>query len=755
MSNVTNNKNLAPPQKASLFYGVRLPKYIGTNESADSLTLYLEIDRNYAMKNMQEDNAAFEAWALLGKSKGYAKVELFEKDNEVQPTKVQTLHYNRFLYRALCFEEGFNWFSLSPQLKQKTLGLKEKISNSDLFVGTPTSPSKTDSDMLEAKIERLLIRDNMRGFMNESLLKADVDKYFNQLPASLFFDDAKAGHEIFSRGGARIDIWGLDGNTIHIIELKVKNNTSLGVLSEIFFYSCFIREMYCQRHLERKDPPNLRKYEKFKEERGYYKLINASVDSVSAHILTENKHPHLDAALRELQKCNLDKIRFENVVCYSFSNIQEPSPITSTIYRGTCEIGGTLIELCAGGTRVLLDAGYPLFLNGNPIDNGVAKLPPEELLKLGVLPPIKGLYQWDSPDIDGVIISHAHLDHYGLLKYVHPDIPVYLSAGTKKLIEVTQLFKICEQYPINAQTFKMYEPFVIGDFTIKPYLMDHSAFDAAAFEIKAGGKTVIYSGDFRGHGRKAKCLDSFIKQATKQADVLFTEGSMVSRSDELTITEDELEMAVVEELKGKKGIALIQSSSQNIDRIVSFYRAALRLGKIFVVDVYTANILHELNALGNNIPFPSYAKIKVFYPYRLTQKVFKEIGEEYAKRFSRFRITKEQVEAQQSDIVMIVRPSMKKDLEKCNLLGGTFIYSMWQGYRDSEYQQNFETWLEEQDFSTAFLHTSGHAKVSDIKRLIDGLDPKKIVPIHTMMPDAFLDYSDKVEIKQDGVVFSV
>jgi hypothetical protein len=37
--------------------------------------------------------------------------------------------------------------------------------------------------------------------------------------------------------------------------------------------------------------------------------------------------------------------------------------------------------------------------------------------------------------------------------------------------------------------------------------------------------------------------------------------------------------------------------------------------------------------------------------------------------------------------------------------------------------------------------------------LIDGLNPKKIVPIHTMMPEAFLDYSDKVELKKDGEVF--
>ena len=427
----------------------------------------------------------------------------------------------------------------------------------------------------------------------------------------------------------------------------------------------------------------------------------------------------------------------------------------SVIYRGTREIGGTLIELRAGSTRLLLDVGYPLFLNGNPIDDSIAKLPPEELLKLGVLPPIGGLYQWDSPDIDGVIISHAHLDHYGLLKYVHPSIPVYLSAGTKTLIEVTQLFKICEQYPINAHLFKMYEPFTIGTFSIKPYLMDHSAFDAAAFEIKAEGKTVIYSGDFRGHGRKAVCLDSFIKQVSKQADVLYTEGSMVARSDEKTITEDELEIAILDELRGKFGAAFFQSSSQNIDRLVSFYRAALRLGKTFVVDVYTANVLHELHALGNNIPYPSYEKMKVFFPYRITQKVFNEIGGEYAKRFSAYHMPKEKLTAMQNEVIMLARPSMQKDLERCNLCGGTFFYSMWQGYRESTYQQRFENWLDTNGFNKIFLHTSGHAKVSDIRRLIDGLNPKKIIPIHTTMPDAFLDYSDKVELKIDGEVFEI
>ena len=429
--------------------------------------------------------------------------------------------------------------------------------------------------------------------------------------------------------------------------------------------------------------------------------------------------------------------------------------MNAVIYRGTQEIGGTLIKLSSAKSRILLDAGYPLFLNGNPIDDKISKLPHEELLQRGVLPSIVGLYQWDVPSFDGIIISHAHLDHYGLLKYIHPDIPVYVSAGTKTLIEISQTFKIFEEYPIYSCIFKMYESFKVGEFDVKPYLIDHSAFDAAAFEIHADGKTVIYSGDFRGHGRKAICLDSFIKRATKQADVLFTEGSMVSRSDERTISEDELETLIVDEIKSQDGITLFQSSSQNIDRIVSFYRAAQQLGKTFVVDVYTANVLHELHALGNKIPYPSYDKLKVFYPYRITQKIFNEIGEKYAKRFSMFHITKKQVESMQNDIVMMVRPSMIIDLEKCNLGSGLFIYSMWQGYRESDYQQKFESWLAERDFRSVFKHTSGHAKISDIRRLIDGLNPKKVIPIHTMKPDAFLKYSDKAELHKDGAPFPV
>ena len=428
-----------------------------------------------------------------------------------------------------------------------------------------------------------------------------------------------------------------------------------------------------------------------------------------------------------------------------------------TIYRGTREIGGTLIEIKTDTTRLLIDAGYPLFLNNEPIDDNIAHLPHAELLALGVLPRIAGLYAWDEPHFNGVVISHAHIDHYGLLKYLNPAIPVHMSKGTERLIQISQRFRICDPFDSEVRSFRMYRHFTVGDVKLKPYLMDHSAFDAAAFAIDAQGRTVIYSGDFRGHGRKSVCLDRFIAAAEKRPDVLLIEGSMLGRTNERTMTEAQLEDAVVARMKGVNFPLLFQSSGQNIDRLVSFYRAALRLKRLFVVDIYTANVLYELRQLKNKLPYPSkeYPTIKVFFPHRLTQKIFDDVGEEYARRFSEYHISREQLGRAQDRIIMACRPSMRGDIERCGMRDGVFLYSLWRGYRDSPYQQVFEKSLENAGFSLETLHTSGHATVADIRRVIEGLDPQKLIPVHTLHPDSFRDFSDKTDLKADGVAFEV
>lgn len=107
-----------------------------------------------------------------------------------------------------------------------------------------------------------------------------------------------------------------------------------------------------------------------------------------------------------------------------------------TIHRGTKEIGGSCVEISNEQTRILIDFGLPLSDNsGNSINiNEIIQSDINNLFIQGILPKINGLYKTEVPEISAIFISHAHPDHFGLLNFVHPSIPIYGSEITKSII---------------------------------------------------------------------------------------------------------------------------------------------------------------------------------------------------------------------------------------------------------------------------------------------------------------------------------
>ena len=404
------------------------------------------------------------------------------------------------------------------------------------------------------------------------------------------------------------------------------------------------------------------------------------------------------------------------------------------IHRGTDEIGGSCVEVWTESTRIVVDFGMPLVnpdktqFNSREIQNTSTF----ELVKNGVLPDIQGLYEKTSNIV--LILSHAHQDHYGLINYLPKDCNVYLGKATQKLIEITNIFTNQNFVISNPNHFESGKAFTVGDIEITPYLMDHSAFDAYAFMIKANGKSLFYSGDFRVHGRKAKAFDWFSYNAEQNIDYLLLEGTTIGREDQSFPTETEIETEFVETFKQVKGINLIYTSGQNIDRLVSIYRACKRTGRTLAIDFYIANVLKELSELGAKIPYPSnnFPEIKVFFPYRLSRMISNQGNKKLLYRFKAYKITKEEIDEQFDKIVMIVRPSMLRDLEYLQKLdNGTFTYSLWSGYRKEKLTKEFIETLVAKGMTEKQIHTSGHADRDGLKRMIDVLKPKNLVPIHT------------------------
>ncbi|MGA7498704.1 MAG: MBL fold metallo-hydrolase [Isosphaeraceae bacterium] len=188
------------------------------------------------------------------------------------------------------------------------------------------------------------------------------------------------------------------------------------------------------------------------------------------------------------------------------------------VHRGSHEVGGSCVELVTGSTRIILDVGVPLVdAAGDPLDVRTLRgKGARDLMAERVLPRVSGLFH-DGPSLQAIMLSHAHTDHAGLLKYARLDIPVYASRGTSKMMLAGSIFT--GQVRLDRSRHREVrdsESFTVGEFEITAHAVDHSAFDSMAFLIRARGKRLLYSGDLRLHGRKPGMARRLVEAARRE-----------------------------------------------------------------------------------------------------------------------------------------------------------------------------------------------------------------------------------------------
>lgn len=405
------------------------------------------------------------------------------------------------------------------------------------------------------------------------------------------------------------------------------------------------------------------------------------------------------------------------------------------IHRGTREIGGTCVELAYDGARLLLDLGLPL--DADPRN-------------VGVHPVVEGLA--GGGDLLALILSHGHRDHVGLSHLAGRDLPVALGAATLRILQAAAAFVPDSYVPANTITFAEGQTLTFGPFTVTPILVDHSAYDAYALLVEAGGQRLLYSGDLRSHGRKGALFERLVRDPPRDIDTLLMEGSSLGRldADRIFPSEGEIEARLAALFGGTEGVALVAASAQNVDRVVSLYRACKRAGRTLIIDLYAAEILA---ATGNpRIPQSDWPGVAVFVPHH-QRVLIKRTGRfDIIERHGSNRIYPEHLAALAPRAALMFRHSLLLTLDRAGCLtGAQAIWSQWEGYLRQPRGRALAADLAARNIPLALAHTSGHASIPDLKRLAAAIAPRRLVPIHTFEPQRFPTlFGPCVDIKEDG-----
>lgn len=352
-----------------------------------------------------------------------------------------------------------------------------------------------------------------------------------------------------------------------------------------------------------------------------------------------------------------------------------------TFYGGVGEIGGNKIIVEHQGTRLLLDFGtrmgfasdfFAEFLNVR--SNTELK----DKLTIGVLPMIPGIYRADliqptgmeelsnatysrliASDsemmkvpglvtyedyiqmhgrsyIDGILLSHAHMDHTGDIGFLHHAIPLYCSEDTRTLVaaidDVTNFKskairskgsriafnktgalagcpKIVHKEDLVRNCRVMADGKVtdIGAFQVTMIAVDHSVPGAASYVLACdvNGKPfkILYTGDIRFHGTRGTTIEDYVRAVGTGIDIMICEGTRIE--SESSLTEDAVRADIASEIAETDGLVLVDFSWKDTTRYETINEAAKSCGRTFVIN---ARLAYVLNKLGQT-PLPESVKV--------------------------------------------------------------------------------------------------------------------------------------------------
>jgi ribonuclease J len=402
--------------------------------------------------------------------------------------------------------------------------------------------------------------------------------------------------------------------------------------------------------------------------------------------------------------------------------------------------------------------------------------------------------------LDGVLLSHAHQDHNGYLSFLDPSIPVLCGLATALLgkaiqdsgrsahtsevaycvakEEVEGILTTPSKGPARLRPYLIPEPETaaahaywhkslkkshplegpslrfsgtetqIGSLRVRRWPVDHSIPGAGAFGIETGAGWVIYTGDLRLHGTRPQETEAFIREvAALKPLALVCEGTRPDLGDPAT-TEREVLDNLRSFYRTARGLVIADFGPRNVVRLLSFLEASTQAGRRLVITAKDAFLLEALRLADPSVPDPLRDPRIAIYGKRrgepdrweedLRQRSDFPRGERWA--------LSEQIAASPGDYTVCFSYFDLQELIDIEPQGGTYILSSCEPINEEMAvdEQRLMAWVNQFQLTPRGalvdergFHASGHIDGAGLIRMIETIQPRALIPVHTEKSEFF------------------
>ncbi|HVW58334.1 MAG TPA: ribonuclease J [Rhizobiaceae bacterium] len=322
----------------------------------------------------------------------------------------------------------------------------------------------------------------------------------------------------------------------------------------------------------------------------------------------------------------------------------------------------------------------------------------------------------------GMVITHAHEDHYGAVLDLWPrlKVPVWMTPFTAGLLEAKRVSEPgAPQVPVSI--FHAGETFTVGPFSIEAVAVNHSIPEPVSLAITSPAGTVIHTGDWKIDpgptigpvidGPRFKALgDGGVLALVCDSTNAMREGESPS--------ETQVGESLAELIRKAAGRVAITTFSSNVGRIRAVAEAARDAGReVLVMGRSLKRVIDVASDLGYLDGLPGFideAEYALIPRERLVILCTGSQGEPRAAMAKLARDELKTISLAPGDTVIFssrVIPGNEKA-----------IIAIKNGLIDQGVRV-----IEDSD---ALVHVSGHPRRAELRRMYEWVRPQIAVPVH-------------------------